>query len=341
METNKEKILAAVSKKDPAENILTGMIMSMQGQIKMALPKQLNYERFTRIAITCLRNNQKLMQTAKENPISYLSALMQSVQMGLEPNTPLGQAYIIPYGKEVQFQIGYLGILDLCYRSGQFKQIGAYTVYDNDEFEYSYGLEQKLIHKPAMNQSGNPIYYYAIYKMFNGGEGFVVLSKDNIIKHSQKYSQAVKKGWTSPWLTDFDAMARKTVLKILLKYAPKSIEVNNLLSQDETVKNEIKEDMTEVQHIELNINNNEKEAPTVRKNQTVEPEIIQENSSDSEIKREQISEDINKLKSAKNKAALSGFMLDIRENFKKFNYNEEEKQDILAIKEECLMELGE
>lgn len=188
---------------------------AMQSQFAKALPAVMTPERFTRIVLTALRNNPKLVACDRS---SFLAAVMSSAQLGLEPNTPLGQAYLIPYGNECQFQIGYKGLIDLAYRSGEVSIIQAQTVYEKDEFVYELGLEAKLIHKPCMKgDRGEAIAYYAIFKMKNGGENFAVMSKDDVVKFAKKKSKAFNNG---PWQTDFDAMAKKTVLKQVLKYAP-------------------------------------------------------------------------------------------------------------------------
>ncbi|MFT9495925.1 recombinase RecT [Anaerosolibacter sp.] len=238
---NKLKGKNEIEEKKP--KTLAQFIESMKPELQKALPKHLTADRIARIALTALRTNEKL---AGCDPMSFVAALMQSAQAGLEPNTALGEAYLIPYGKEVQFQMGYKGLISLAHRSGEYQTIYAMEVYANDEFHYEYGLDPKLKHIPADEPEGEPVYYYAVYKLKNGGSGFTVWSKDKIIKHSQKYSQAVKKGYSSPWKTDFDAMAKKTVLKDVLKYAPKSIEFARQVSMDETVKNEISNDMSEI-----------------------------------------------------------------------------------------------
>lgn len=200
-------------------------------------------DRIARIALTAVRTTPKLLEC---DQTSFLAAIMQSAQLGVEPNTGLGQAYLIPYGKNVQFQLGYKGLIDLAVRSGQYKAIYAHEVYVNDEFEYQYGLTKDLIHKPASSPEGEAIGYYAVYHLQNGGYDFVYWTKERIDKHAQKFSQAVQKGWTSPWKTNYDAMAKKTVLKEVLKYAPKSIELQKVVEADETIKNEINEDMSNV-----------------------------------------------------------------------------------------------
>ncbi|EMT38144.1 recombinase, phage RecT family [Thermoanaerobacter thermohydrosulfuricus WC1] len=240
-----EKVKTPVAKKGKT---IFDLIREMEPAIKKALPKQISVDRFSRVVMTAVRTNPKL-QTC--TPESFLAAMMQSAQLGLEPNTPLGQAYLIPYGKEVQFQLGYQGMLALAYRTGEYKSIYAMPVYKNDKFEYEYGLNERLVHVPAPEPEGEPIYYYAVYHLKNGGYGFVVMSREQIEQHRDKYSQAAKQGRNSPWNTDFDAMAKKTVLKQLLKYAPKSVEFAAALLADETVKKEIAEDMTEIPPIEV------------------------------------------------------------------------------------------
>lgn len=224
---------------------MSNLINSMSGQIKAALPNVITPERFSRIALTAFSSNKAMQQCT---PMSFLGAMMQAAQLGVEPNTPLGQAYLIPYRNkgtmECQFQLGYKGIIDLAYRSGEVSTIQAHEVYENDEFEYEYGLEPKLKHKPALKNRGNVILYYAVLKLKNGGYGFEVMSKDDIIAFAQRKSKAYKYG---PWQTDFDEMAKKTVLKKVLKYAPLSTDFRRAVDTDETIKKEIIPDMQDVQ----------------------------------------------------------------------------------------------
>lgn len=228
------------------------LLKRMQPQIEKALPKHISPDRMARVALTAYNSNSKLKEC---NPMSVLAAVLISAQLGLEVNTPLGQAYIIPYGKQAQFQIGYKGLLDLAYRSGEYQVIYAMEVYENDEFDFAYGLDPYLTHKPAREPKGEPVYYYAVYKTRNGGSNFRVWSREKIEKHAKKYSQAVQKGWTSPWKTDFDAMAKKTVLKDLLKYAPLSIEMAQQISTDNTVGTSIDADgQVQTEYIDVEFN---------------------------------------------------------------------------------------
>lgn len=238
-----DKGLAAAEKravaKAPAKKNLMSIIQSdvMQKQIAMALPSVITPERFTRIALSAISTNPKL---AECTPESFLGAMMTAAQMGVEPNTPLGQAYLIPYGNKVQFQLGYKGLLDLAYRSGEVVNACAYTVYSNDVFEYELGLEPKLKHIPATRDRGEPIYFYATFRTKSGGYGFEVMSIDDVRNHRKRYSKAMN----SPWDTNFEEMAKKTVLKRVLRYAPMKTDFVRGISVDETVHNTISDDMT-------------------------------------------------------------------------------------------------
>lgn len=219
-------------------------IRRMEGEIAKALPSVITPERFTRITLSALSNNPALQQTT---PQSFLGAMMTAAQLGLEPNTPLGQAYLIPYRNhgqmECQFQLGYKGMLDLAYRSGEISVIQAHTVYENDEFSYSLGLEPTLNHKPAMHDRGDPVAFYAMFKTKDGGFGFEVMSVDDVRQHAKRYSKAYGNG---PWQTNFEEMAKKTVLKRVLKYAPVKSEFARAVAQDETIKDKLSADMYEV-----------------------------------------------------------------------------------------------
>lgn len=242
-----KKVASAPSNKsNKKSSTIKDYIKSMEGEIAKALPSVMTPERFTRITLSAVSNTPKL---AECTPTSFLGAMMNAAQLGLEPNTPLGQAYLIPFKNnkkgitECQFQIGYKGMIDMAYRSKEVKYIGSEVVYENDEFEYELGLNPVLKHKPARSNRGKPIYYYAVFKLVNGGEGFQVMSQEDVLNHAQKYSKSFNNG---PWKTNFEEMAKKTVLKKLLKYAPMKTEFVRAVSTDESIKNKIDEDMSTV-----------------------------------------------------------------------------------------------
>ena len=221
------------------------LVMQMKPQIEKALPSVLTGERFSRMVLTAMRTNPQLTECT---PNSFLGAMMQAAQLGVEPNTPLGQAYLIPYRNhgqlECQFQLGYKGLIDLAYRSGEITSISAHEVCENDDFEYELGLDEKLRHKPALTDRGAVILYYAVFRTKAGGSGFAVMSVEDIKNHSKKYSKAAGSSY-SPWSTNFDAMAKKTVIKQALKYAPIKTEFVRAVSADETIKTNIAEDMAD------------------------------------------------------------------------------------------------
>ncbi len=218
-------------------------VKAMSGEIAKALPSVMTPDRFSRMVLSAISSNPKL---ADCTPQSFLGAMMTAAQLGVEPNTALGQAYIIPYKNhgvmEAQFQLGYKGLIDLAYRSGEVSIIQAQVVYANDEFHYELGLDPTLKHIPAQKDRGEAVAYYAIFKTKDGGYGFEVMSVDDIRAHAKKYSKAYSSG-TSPWQTNFDEMAKKTVLKRVLKYAPLKSDFVRGITADETIKTEISEDM--------------------------------------------------------------------------------------------------
>lgn len=220
------------------------LLKRMHTQIEKALPSVITPERFTRIALTAYSRNEKLQECTAE---SFLGSMMQAAQLGVEPNTPLGQAYLIPYRNkgvmEVQFQLGYRGMIDLAYRSGEVQNIQAHEVYENDTFEYELGLEPKLRHIPALKDRGNVILYYAVFKLTNGGVGFEVMSKEDVEAFAKKKSKTYG---TGPWQSDFDAMAKKTLVKRLLKFAPLKSDFVRAVTADETIKSGISENMADL-----------------------------------------------------------------------------------------------
>lgn len=235
-----------VAKKPTEQKSMQSYIKSMEGEIAKALPSVITPERFTRIVLSAISVNPNL---GKCTPASFLGAMMTSAQLGLEVNTPLGQAYVLPYNNkgvmEAQFQLGYKGLIDLAYRSGEVEVIQAHVVYENDEFTCEYGLDPKLTHKPADKDRGEPVKVYAVFKTKSGGFGFEVMSMDDVRKHAAKYSKSYGSNF-SPWKTNFDEMAKKTVLKRVLKYAPLKSDFIRAAVQDEVIKTGLSDDMYEV-----------------------------------------------------------------------------------------------
>ncbi len=238
-----------VSAQDPSKK-LNALLKSMAGEIQRALPKHMNADRLARIALTEVRRAPKLLEC---DQLTFIAALMQCAQLGLEPG-PLGHAYLIPYWETktksyvVQFQIGYQGMIDLMRRSGEIAVVVANDVHENDEFEYSFGTGGGLRHKPLLRGSRGPVTsYYAYVRTKDGGESYFVSSVEDMETFRDKYGSKNRDGRVvGPWINEFDAMARKTCIKQAAKYMPKSIELATQMASDETVKAQIAPDMSDV-----------------------------------------------------------------------------------------------
>lgn len=239
-----EQALTPVKQKTPQEVAQIKMkntIKASLPQFTSALPKAIKPERFLSMVLTAVNTNPKLMAC---DPLSVVASALQSAQLGLEPNTPLGQAYLIPYEERkmvngvwqtvrtvCNFQIGYRGLITLAFNSGELQSLDAQEVYANDDFDFNYGLNMTLKHIPATHnrkQPGeNPTHYYAVYKLKNGGQGMAVMTYEDVLEHAKKFSKTYNKKtgkFSGPWADNFDAMAKKTVLLKLMKYMPMAVD---------------------------------------------------------------------------------------------------------------------
>lgn len=227
---------------------IVDMVRALEPEIRKALPAVITPERFTRMALSAINNTPALAQCT---PMSFIAALMSAAQLGLEPNTPLGQAYLIPYKNkgvlECQFQLGYKGMIDLAYRTGQVQMIQAQVVREGDYFEYQYGLEPKLIHRPGHDDRGEITFIYGVFRLANGGYGFEVSNKADMDSFAEKYSKSFGSKY-SPWTENYEDMAKKTVIKRALKYAPVSVDFQKALNADESIKTELSVDMSEIRN---------------------------------------------------------------------------------------------
>jgi recombination protein RecT len=162
---------------------------------------------------------------------------MQCAQLGLEPGSALGHAYLLPFENrrkgiaEVQFILGYRGMIDLARRSGQILSLEARAVYASDKFHVALGLNPDLIHEPAWEDEdrGSLRFVYAVAKLKDGGTQFDVMSRAEV----ERVRSKSKAGNSGPWLDHFEEMAKKTVIRRLFKYLPMSIEMAGAMEQDE------------------------------------------------------------------------------------------------------------
>jgi recombination protein RecT len=201
------------------------MLMRYKGEIAVALPKHLNAERMARIALSSFRQNKKL---ASCTPESVFASIILASQLGLEPGV-MGQCYLIPYKDQCTLQIGYQGLLDLAQRTGRIRSIEAHVVHKNDKFHYEIGADQPLSHTPELFEDpGPPILAYAIAKLDTGTTVVEVMTRrqiEAIRDRSQNVMNAKTYGKKTPWDTDSEEMWRKTLIRRICKYLPKSVEL--------------------------------------------------------------------------------------------------------------------
>jgi recombination protein RecT len=175
---------------------------------------------------------------------------MQCAALGLEPGGALGHCYLIPFENrrqnrtEVQFIVGYRGMIDLARRSGQIVSLEARAVYAKDKFEVELGLNSRIEHKPDWDAEdrGDITFVYAVAKLRDGGIQFDVMSRREIerVRNASagyRVAEAVAKKYNktadSPWHSHFEEMAKKTVVRRLFKYLPVSIEIQRAVGLDE------------------------------------------------------------------------------------------------------------
>ena len=206
------------------------LLEKMKPQLELCLPKHMSVDRVCRIALTEFRKTPLLMEC---EPMSFVAAVMVASQLGLEIGI-LGSAFIVPFKNnkkgivECNLIPGYRGLIDLARRSGNIISISAEIVYKNDTFEFEKGIESKLVHKPVLVNRGEMIAAYAVAKLKDGGVQFLVMSKEEI----DEVKKAAKAQY-GPWISDYNAMAQKTVVRRLFKWLPSSVEMQKVAILDE------------------------------------------------------------------------------------------------------------
>ena len=193
-------------------------------------------------------NVSNLPSLKDSDPNSIISSAIVAATLDLPIDQNLGFAYIVPYntkeGKKAQFQMGYRGYIQLAMRTGQYKTINAIEIYKGEikrvnrlTGEMEFNDDEDLIDRDTV------VGYMAYFKLLNGFEKTLYMTKEEMERHAKKYSQSYssQKKWvvdSSLWSTDFDGMAIKTVIKRLLsKYGILSVEMQNAITNDQAVMN--------------------------------------------------------------------------------------------------------
>ena len=193
---------------------------------------------FLASALDLYTSDSKLSQC---DATRVMAECMKAAALKLPVAKSLGFCYVIPYGNVPQFQLGYKGLLQLAQRSGQYKYLNADVVYEGEIVHYNRITGMLEIAGEAT--SDKPIGYFAYFQLLNGFEKCVYWSREKVEAHAKRFSKAWSKA-DSPWHTDFDAMAIKTVLKALIsKYGVMSVEFASAISQDyeDTIEAEVAE----------------------------------------------------------------------------------------------------
>ena len=206
-------------------------------------------------SILSVANSNTLLQKADPKTVMNSAVIAATLDLPINPN--LGFAYIVPFGGQAQFQLGYKGFVQLAMRSGQYKTINVREVYEGEivsenKFTGEYEFGEKT--------SNKVVGYMSFFKLVNGFEKFLYMSKEELEAHGKKYSQTYKRGG-GLWESDFDSMAKKTCLKQLLsKYGILSIEMQRAQTFDQSVvKNNLIEENVDEADIEY-VDNNQEDA---------------------------------------------------------------------------------
>lgn len=219
---------------DPASALsIYEMIQRQQDMVAKALPAGMDAGRFVRMVLTEVRRTPKL---AMCDPATLLGAMMLSAQTGLEPGGPLGQAFLIPRWNnknkclEAQFQIGYRGLVQLAARSGV--SIAAHTVRADDAFDWQYGTDEYLHHRPVIGSEAIAVAWYAVGKFSDGRPPLFVVIDRNVTEQAKKAGAAGDRG---PWASHYNAMAEKTAAIRLSKWLPLTTDVAYAVAADGAV----------------------------------------------------------------------------------------------------------
>lgn len=231
------------------------LIASQQEQFALAMANQAEASRMVRIINTEVRRNPKLGECT---PVSLLGAAMLCAQLRLEPG-PLEQVYLIPrkrrfkngnqWGEvlEVNWQLGYKGMIELAHRTGKVKTLHVDALHKHDEIDMSIGTSGGFTHRPNWKEPrGEVLGYYCYAELVDGGWTVRYLTLDEIndghrarsdawkhAEHGDKKYGGGKKD--SPWHTDYDAMCRKTLVRVTSAWLPRSAEIGDAVYADDAV----------------------------------------------------------------------------------------------------------
>lgn len=206
---------------------LADLVKRKTKQLQQIAAENMDVQRLYRIVLQCIAKTPELRKCSLD---SVMRAMMDAAEVGLEPGGVMGLSYLVPYGQECQFIIGYRGYIELARRSGLVMAIEVKAVYEGDEFEYEDGLNPVLRHKPGQGARTDDklTHVYAIARYVNGYAQPEIMTKPEV-----DMIRTRSKARGGPWVTDYAEMAKKTVIRRLCKKLPRSIQMQKAFSVED------------------------------------------------------------------------------------------------------------
>lgn len=233
--------------------VATSAVEQTLPRFRAVLPRGWDQDRFTNLVVAAVKRSPELVRcfATDQGRASLLIAAIQCAGMGLEPNTPLKEAALVPRKikgvDEAALMVEYRGLIKLARRSGEISTLGAEVVYERDHFRYSLGLEPTLVHEPwdGDDDPGELTHAYAVVRFADGAGQFVVVPR-RIVEgrhraHSDSWRNESKRQY-SPWTKHPEAMWRKTAIRVLEPFLPLSIEVRTAMAATEGMRYEVQGD---------------------------------------------------------------------------------------------------
>ena len=239
--------IRGMTAKDAGGGNVAEFFEANKGALLAVLPQHMTPDRMLKTALGAIRTTPALKDCTVA---SLFGALVQAASLGLEPNTVLGHAYLVPFynGREsrrdVQLIVGYRGLIDLARRSGQIVSIAAWAVREADTFDVVLGTDARIEHRPHLGDDrGEIVAFYAVAHLKDGGVAFEVMSKAEVDRVA---AGTQSKGKSGPWRDHYEEMGRKTVIRRLSKYLPLSIELATAVDLDERADDSRPQDLHRV-----------------------------------------------------------------------------------------------
>lgn len=203
------------------------MLEAKMDTFAQVLPRHLTPDRLVKVALNCIFKTPALQ---KCSAASLYQSVISAAELGLEPGGALGHAYLVPFGTVCQLIIGYRGFIELARRSGQLAQIEAHVVRECDVFDVEFGLTPKMSHRPKLDgDAGKPVLVYMIARLKDGSSHVEVMTAADV----EKIRLRSRSGQSGPWQTDWEEMAKKTVLRRGMKYLPMSSELARAIEHED------------------------------------------------------------------------------------------------------------